>query len=63
MDGLGWAWMVCSCRFTWFGGVGGVILRVENYIGWGAWGDNLMVWVGFGGLVVVDLHGLVVVVA
>ena len=25
MDGLGWAWRVCSCRFTWFGDVGGVI--------------------------------------
>ena len=26
MDGLGWGFRVSSCRFTWFGRVGGVIL-------------------------------------
>ena len=25
LDALGWVWRVSSCRFTWFGGVGGVI--------------------------------------
>ena len=29
MDGLGWVWRVSKCRFTWFGGVGGVILSVD----------------------------------
>ena len=28
MDGLGWVWGVStgSCRFTWFGGIGGVMI-------------------------------------
>ena len=29
MDGLGWVGRVNRCRFTWFGSVGGMSLRVD----------------------------------
>ena len=36
---------------------------IDRDVGCGVWDEHWMVWVEFGGLVVVDLHGLVVLVA
>ena len=37
--------------------------QIDWDISWGAWDEHWMVWVELGGLVDVDLHGLVVLVA
>ena len=37
--------------------------QIDRDISWGVWDEQWMVWVGFGGLVDVDFHGLVVLVA
>ena len=37
--------------------------QIDRDISCGVWDEYWMIWVEFGGLVVVDLHGLVVLVA
>ena len=37
--------------------------QIDRDISCGVWDENWMVWVGCGGLVDVDLHGLLVLVA
>ena len=39
------------------------VKQIDGDISWGVWDEHGMVWVVFGGLVVVDLQDLVVLVA